>query len=68
MRRPRKGDMTPKKDYAAILAKNGVPPAPGAVLDARYIAANGDWWARTALGWYWLRNHKDWVPAPNGPP
>lgn len=60
-----------KKDYALILAQNGLPPAPATPIDARYIAANGDWWVKTAVTWYWMRGdaqQKTWVPAPNGPP
>ena len=59
--------MSPK-DWANLLQTNGLPPAPGTPLDARWIARNDDWWVRTAEGWYWLDRRQGWVRAPQGPP
>jgi hypothetical protein len=59
------------KDFASILQKNGLPPAPSAPVDARWIATNGDWWILTEDGWFWARTDTAtirWVKAPNGPP
>jgi hypothetical protein len=58
------------KNWVALLAENGLPPAPGVPTDARWIMGTDDWWVRTEKGWYWLRGEsssKTWVFAPLGP-
>jgi hypothetical protein len=55
--------------YEAIIARNHLPPAQGEVLDMRWMASTGDWWHRTAAGWFWFdARTKQWKPAPLGPP
>jgi DNA-binding ferritin-like protein len=52
--------------WETISAKNKLPPAPGHVIDARWVMRNDDWYVQTKEGWYWLRSGT-WVKAPNGP-
>ena len=53
-------------DWQSISDKNSLPPAPGWVLDARYVAGRDDWYIKTDTGWYWLHG-KIWKQVPNGP-
>lgn len=57
------------RDWAKALADQGLPPAPGVPINARWIARSGDWWVETADGrWYWLdKRAKQWKLAPHGP-
>ena len=57
------------KDWEKVLRDAGLPPAPGAPADARWKAADGSWWVRTADGrWHWLDPRTlEWKYAPLGP-
>lgn len=48
-----------------------MPPFPqelGEVLERRYVAGTGDWYARTAAGWYWYdADARTWNFLPLGP-
>lgn len=58
--------------FTQIFADHALPPLPdtASVLDMRWQAGTGDWWAKTEAGWYWLRGDikKEWKAAPMGPP
>jgi hypothetical protein len=62
--------ITDAKRIPGILKSNGLPDAPEAPIDARWIASSGDWWVRTKKSWYWFDNRGAgaWKLAPNGPP
>lgn len=53
--------------YEEILTKKGFPLPPGGeVLDARYSMGDGDWYGKTAKGWFWWSG-RDWKLCPYGP-
>ena len=55
-------------DWPALQAKHNLPPPPGEVIDARWVAARDDWYVQTAEGWYWLRpESRTWIHVPLGP-
>ncbi len=58
--------MTKTLDWSYVLASNNLPKAPEEVVDGRWIARSGDWYIKTARGWYWLGSNKQWVFCPLG--
>jgi hypothetical protein len=65
----RSGDAPRSRDnWAALFTKHNLPPAPGKVLNVRWVAGRDDWYVQTSRGWYWLRPEKRvWIYLPNGP-
>lgn len=58
------------RDYDGILARNGLPKAPGEILDMQYRTYTQDWWVKTKEGWFWLRGEDPrggWKPSLYGP-
>lgn len=61
--------MRTAKEWEDLFTKNYLPEPPSSIVDARWIARSGDWYVRTAEGWFWLAVDRGrWVPCPNGPP
>ena len=53
-------------EWQVIAKKHNLPPAPGPVISARWVAGRDDWYVQTKSGWYWL-DKKSWVSVPLGP-
>jgi len=56
--------------YRALLTKNGIeqPLPERSITEARWIAAQDDWWVRIDGGWlWWDRRASAWKASQHGP-
>ena len=47
--------MTDSERRKQTLARSNLPVPDTEVLDLNYSASNGDWYIKTADGWFWIR-------------